>query len=489
MAALQLAERGRRVDLFEGRGDLRRGAFVPTRSINMTLSDRGVRVLRDIGLAEPVLDMSVPAYGRKVRHASGRTDFHAYGRGSREILHAVSRAELNAFFLDVVEAHPGIRLHFHHKLRYVDKRTGRLEFQHTQTEERATSEPDWVIGADGAFSTVRRFMHHKERADLRRAYLDWDYKQLTLPAADDGSYQIDPHALHFWPHGDCMMMAMPNRDGSFNCICSMPGTGDLSFESLNTPAAVDDFFRHRFPEPVALIPDLAEQFLKSPAATFLTLWTRPWSYGDRLVLVGDAAHTVVPFYGQGMIAGFEDCVLLCECLEAYPDDRERAFREYGAQRVDHTDLLADLSIQNFVDLRDTVRSPWFSARQQCEQILARVLPAWRSLYSLIAHTDLPYGEAKRLYDRQALIARWLGFDVLVSLFAAPAMLRNALSNAFTNGTRPPLRGAEDPVRGHPFEDRGPEGGARDPSADPAPGDAPDAEARAYLTTERIEHGN
>lgn len=447
MAAIFLARRGYEVDVFELRGDIRNGYRGASRSLNMTLSLRGLEVLKEVELLDSVRSITVPVHGRLIYSESNKERFLPYGDSEEEILYAVERNALNGALLTKAEAFPNVRIHFKATLvdldtenciaRFRRESTGHL----TEAESDIEAQSDIVIGADGTFSKVRRLIHRGRRADYAQEFLDWDYRELRVPAGPGGQFLLNPHALNLWPHGDCMLMALPNTDGSFNCICSMPAEGDPSFANLDTEAAVLDFFNARFPKIVSLIPDLARQFLQNPQSAFLTTRTNTWFHEDRVVLVGDAAHTVVPFMGQGMIAAFEDCSVLNRCLDRHDDDFRAAFAEYQEVRKPNTDALAQLSINNFVELRDTIRSPNIIARKRSYELLHRLFPRfWRPLYSMIAHSRMPYAEALSRHAKQERIARWLGLDLLVAAFALSLRLSKAANGWLGNGVKGHARG-------------------------------------------------
>ncbi len=421
MAAIHLARAGHNVRLFEKRGDLRKGFRGPAKSLNLTLSLRGLGVVDAVGAREAVDPLLVPVRGRVVHGRNGGLRFHPYGDSPEQVIHAVARNDLNRVLLEVADSYPNVELTFLRSFHSFRRATGTAYFQPMDTSGAEAGEPepveaDFLIGADGAFSKVRRSIQRRRRADYSQKYLDWDYCELEIPVGDDGKYRMEPHALHVWPHGDCMVMALPNVKGTFNCICSMPSEGpEPSFESLRAdPARTERFFAERFPDLVAMAPDVARQFCNNPVSAFLTARTCPWFQDDKVVLIGDAAHAVVPFYGQGMISGFEDCRALSECLSRNSDDVAAAFLEYQEQRRPNTDALAELSEQNFVELRDTIRNPRLIARKKGESLLSSLFPGfWKPMYTMMAHTSIPYSEARDRYSYQQRLARRFGFDLLL----------------------------------------------------------------------------
>ncbi|MEM7353040.1 MAG: NAD(P)/FAD-dependent oxidoreductase [Acidobacteriota bacterium] len=440
MIAIYLARQGFEVSVYELRDDLRKGGVKPSRSLNMTLSPRGLGLLKETESVDAVMPYCVKVRGRIVHHLNEEPTFHPYGRNEDQILHAIRRNDLNGALLTRAESFPQIKLFFRKKLikMDLDQRVCFLKDMDSGTE--FSVKADFIVGADGSFSTVRKTIHKGCRADYQQEYLDWDYKELTIPAAADGSYALKPHALHVWPRRDCMIMSLPNPDGSFNCICSMPATGDPSFAQLKSAEQVQTMFAERFPDALALMPTLIDDFLNHPTSTFVTTRTSPWYDSDRVVLVGDACHTVVPFYGQGMIAGFEDCSILNRCIEGSRDDLEAAFRSYQAIRKPNTEALADLSISNFVELRDKILDPRTTLRKRRDDLLGRLFPGrWIPLYTLIAHSRTPYAEAIERCKKQERIARWLGLDLVLVVCAGLTSLYRALKRRRTS-SRPTSTG-------------------------------------------------
>lgn len=412
--AVYLGRRGCRVELIEKRPDVRRSRLDGGRSINLGLSARGLRTLGDLGCAERVVARSVRMHGRVIHAVDGSTLFQPYGKDPSEVLHSVTRRDLNAALLDAAEATPGVRLRFGVGCVGVDLDTGRLRLRGEDGGTEVT-EADWVVAADGVFSTVRQILHRGQRADLRRDYLDWGYKELTLPQGDDSS-AFEWQALHLWPRGESLIVSHANLDRSHTLTLFMPFEGPVSFATLADSDALRAYFRDRFGDLVPRIPDVAEQFAAHPVGELLTLRTSPWHRGGRAVLVGDAAHAVPPFYGQGMNSALEDCLVLDRCLERHPDDRAAAFAAYQADRKPHTDVLADLTARNFVELRSKVRSPLFVARRRADVLLNRLLPRlWLPLYTMVSHTTIPYAQALLRARRQNRLLAALGAGGLLGL--------------------------------------------------------------------------
>jgi len=377
-----------------------------------------------VGLLADVLKHSVPMRDRVVHSPDGGVRAQPYGVREHEILHSVLREELISLVVSAAEAEPGVRFHFDSLLTSLDRETGTVRVAPTAGGEASTVTADLVVGADGVFSTVRQQMQHGLRANYAQDFLPWGYKELTIPVGTDGQPRVRLEALHVWPGHEALMVAHPNRDGSLTCTLFMAHEGPVSFAALDTPAAVRDFFRRRFPDAEELMPDLVREITEHPVGHLVTVRTAPWRYADRVVLIGDAAHAVYPFYGQGMNSAFEDCVVLDECLTAHPD-RAAALAAYEAARKPHTDVLADLSTANFEDLRDRVHRLGYSASAAADRLLARLLPQhWVPLYGMVAHTTIPYADALARAKRQDRILRQAGAGLaLVTVLAATAALR------------------------------------------------------------------
>ncbi|GAA5069486.1 kynurenine 3-monooxygenase [Thermocatellispora tengchongensis] len=403
LLALFLARRGFRVEVFERRDDPRAGGKQDAegRSINLGLSARGIRALRRAGLLGELWPHTVPMRGRFIHAPGGGTAFQPYGTAEHEILHSVRRDVLNATLVEAAETRAGVRFRFGLRCRDLDPETGTLTLTGEVTGETRQVTADLVVGADGAFSAVRRLMHRGRPAELRQECLEWGYKELTIPPAPGGGPRTPIEALHVWPAHRALIVAHPNTDDSLTGTLFLPHEGEGSFAEIRSGADAERFFDARFPGARELIPDLAGEYEANPVGSLVSVRTSPWSAAGRVVLVGDACHAVYPFYGQGMNASFEDCVVLDECLAAHPGDMGAALRAYEGLRRPHTDVLAELSARNFLELRDGLRSPARMLRARADLVLNRVFPrGWKPLYTMISHTTMPYGEALRRARRQ-----------------------------------------------------------------------------------------
>jgi kynurenine 3-monooxygenase len=412
LLACYLGRAGRRVDLYEKRPDPRVGPAERGRSINLALSVRGIHALREVGLADAVLRDSVLMRGRMIHARDGGLTFQPYGKDDDEALHSVSRGGLNRLLVEAAATHQSVRLFFNHRCTGLDAHGDAAEFL-DEKQAAVAVHAAAVVGADGAYSAVRSWMQKREGFNYQQEYLTHGYKELTIPAGPGGSYRLEKHALHIWPRGSFMMIALPNLDGSFTCTLFWPFEGPNSFAALKTGEDILTFFRSEFPDAVPLIPTLAEEFLTNPTGALVTIRCQPWRVG-RAVLVGDACHAVVPFLGQGMNAAFEDCTVLHQCLLDSGWDWGRAAERYERLRKVHTDTLADLCVANFVEMRDRVASPLFVLGKRLAVLLHRLFPRrYLPLYTMIEFTRIPYADAVRRARAQNRVVAAIAFGLLL----------------------------------------------------------------------------
>lgn len=418
LMSIYLARAGYRVEIFERRSDPRRAEAGRGRSINLAISTRGLAALRGVGLEEQILEMAVPMRGRLIHSIDQETTYQPYGSDAEQAINSVSRIGLNIALIDEAERQDGVTLHFDSRCLDADLDAPALELEDATTGDRRRVEGDRIIGADGAFSVVRSRMQRLDRFDYSQSYLQHGYRELTIPAASDGGFRLLRNALHIWPRGGHMMIALPNADGSFTCTLFWPFSGPNSFEALRTEQDVRSCFERLFPDVVPLMPTLAEDYLESPTGSLVTVRCRPWHYRDRVALIGDACHAVVPFYGQGANAAFEDCLVLDECLRERGFDWGVALADYDRRRKDDVDVLADLAIANFLEMRDHVASPVFLMKKRAEKALHRLFPrAFVPLYSMVTFSRVPYGEAVARAGRQWTTVRRVGTAAVALLLA------------------------------------------------------------------------
>lgn len=404
LLALTLARRGQDVVVYERRPDLRRVKTPSGRSINLAVSTRGLYALQALGLAEQVVHRMMPIQGRMVHSLFVPPTFLRYGRNDHEHINSMSRADLNHLLLDAAEATGRVRICFQQRLLDYSFQTRHAQFRDEASGAMVKVAAPVVVGTDGHASVLRDALVKQTGAQVEHAPLDTGYKELTIPAAvagqgygPGGRFALDPSALHIWPRSRFMLMALPNVDASFTCTLFLPldaGLAEPSFAVLRNSAQVLDFFARNFPDVAALFPELPNAFLASPVGLLGTIKTWPWSHGSALLL-GDAAHAIVPFFGQGMNAGFEDCTVLARLLDGDPagasPDWARIFAELAADRKPDTDAIADLALENYVEMRHNVADPKFLLKKAVESEFERRYPGeYRSRYQLVNFTRMPY---------------------------------------------------------------------------------------------------
>ncbi|MCS6808306.1 MAG: NAD(P)/FAD-dependent oxidoreductase [Bacteroidota bacterium] len=406
LCAIMLGNRGYTVHVFDRRRDVRTYGGERGRSINLALSHRGVRALQEAGISAQIDTIGVPMRGRMIHYTDGSMVFQPYGKDG-EAIYSVSRAALNQLLLNAAEQHPHVHLHFEECCCDVDVATARALFTRADGSTHSVS-ADCVIGADGAYSVVRGVMQKYGRFNYEQHYLEHGYKELTIPSSPNGTWVLEPNALHIWPRGRYMFIALPNVDGSFTCTLFLPfeSTRDdePSFEDLHSAESIHNFFCQAFPDVVQYMPHFVEEFIAHPTSTLITIRCTPWFYQDRVMLIGDAAHAIVPFYGQGMNAGFEDCRIFSELLAQYHDNWLQALREYHTQRKPNADAIAHLAMQNFVEMSERVADPMFLLRKRIEQHCHTLYPhAFIPVYSMVTFSHIPYVEALQEMERQEAV--------------------------------------------------------------------------------------
>jgi kynurenine 3-monooxygenase len=397
LMSIFLARRGFEVDVYERRSDMRRAGYMGGRSINLAMSHRGWKALEAAGIAEEIRSVGIPMYGRMIHDRTGKLAYQPYGKEGQAIF-SVSRGGLNRALLDLADAFPNVHYHFEHVCEDYDLSSGLLRFS-VAGGGQVEKKPDLVLGTDGAFSAVRLSMMKRPGFNFSQTYLEHGYKELTIPAGPNGAFRLEKNALHIWPRGNFMMIALPNPDGSFTCTLFMPMEGDIAFEQLNTPAEVETFFADWFADSLPLIDRLTEEFFENPTSHLVTVKCEPWNFGNAL-LIGDAAHAIVPFYGQGMNAGFEDCTLLDAMMDDWQGDWSGLFREFSRHRVKDGNAIAELAQRNFVEMRDLVADPMFLLRKKIAANLDGKVPAFMPVYSMVSFSSTPYSEALLEDDRQ-----------------------------------------------------------------------------------------
>lgn len=398
LLAIYLTRRGYKVSVFERRLDMRQHLIEGGRSINLALSNRGIRALHEVGLAEVLRQNAIPMHGRMVHDE--QITFQPYGKEGQYI-NSVSRGGLNVVLMNEAER-AGAEFFFEHRCLHVDFSKTELTLQHHEAVKHKSF--DIIIGADGAFSAVRLAMQLTDRFEYKQSYIEHGYKELRIPASDTGDFQLEPNALHIWPRESFMLIALPNPDKSFTCTLFLPFEGPVAFEQLKTPDALQDFFQQYFPDALPLMPSLIEDFRDNPTGSLVTVHCYPW-HRHRTLLIGDAAHAIVPFYGQGMNAGFEDVRILNELLDQYDDKWKHVLPAFEQLRKPDADAIAQLALDNFVEMRDLVADKDFQLRKKIEARLHDLFPdKWIPLYTMVTfRDDLRYSYALEKGRKQQAI--------------------------------------------------------------------------------------
>jgi kynurenine 3-monooxygenase len=391
LLSIFLARRGRAIEIRERRPDMRRERISAGRSINLAISTRGLSALGEVGLREEALRNAIPMKGRIMHAVSGELTFQSYGKDDSQYINSISRAWLNQRLMTAAEETGKVAIRFNSRATAFDAETGECAFRDEKRGAEVRVRANVVIGTDGSASAIRQEIARRTGAPVSQEHLAHGYKELVIPPAEGGGFRMERNALHIWPRGTYMLIALPNLDGSFTCTLFLPMKGPLSFESLDTPAKVLEFFRAQFPDAVPLIPRLTEDFSGNPTGSMVTVKCAPWHWRDRAVLLGDAAHAIVPFFGQGMNCGFEDCTVIDSLLESRGENWGAAFEEFSRLRKPDADAIADMAVENFVEMRDRVADPRFLLEKQVEKALMTEFPGrYVSRYSMVSFSTIPY---------------------------------------------------------------------------------------------------
>jgi kynurenine 3-monooxygenase len=393
LLAILLRQRDFEVELYERRPDMRRVRMSAGRSINLALSARGIHALKQAGLWQHMNRIVIPMKGRMMHSIAGELSFQPYGKDATEAINSISRAELNMALMNAAES-LGVAMHFNWRCTGYDLKKGTIVLRNDTTGEESIRDAGTVIGCDGSASAIRNEMLRLPRFNFSQQYLDYGYKELTIPAGSGGSHLLEKNALHIWPRGNHMLIALPNIDGTFACILFLPFEGADSFAGLANESDVVRFFETRFPDALRLMPQLAENYSANPTGTMVTVKCSPWHVEGRSLLLGDAAHAIVPFFGQGINCGFEDCTVLVELIERGRRDWARIFTEFENARKINTDAIADMAVDNFIEMRDRVADSRFLFRKKVEQALeARYPGSFVPKYSMVTFHRVPYSLA------------------------------------------------------------------------------------------------
>jgi kynurenine 3-monooxygenase len=404
LLSIYLSKRGYKVKIYERRGDMRKQEMVAGRSINLALSDRGIKALEEVGLMDEIRKICIPMHGRFMHNADGSTAYQAYGKEGQYI-NSVSRGELNCRLMDLAEEN-NVEINFNQKCENIDWNKNEINFEDAVNNQTSTINYQLAFGSDGAFSAARltHQLHH-DRFQYSQYYIDFGYKELNIPAGENGAFMLEKNALHIWPRGNYMMIALPNIDGSFTCTLFFPFEGETSFASLDTKEKVKSFFEKTFTDAVPFMPTLTEDFFNNPTSSLVTVKCYPWIREDKFALIGDAAHAIVPFFGQGMNCGFEDCAVLNGLIDKHNDNWNLILQEYQHLRKPDADAIAELALNNFVEMRDKVGDSKFLLQKKIEAAFSKKYPdKWMPAYAQVTFSpQIRYSAALKNSSKQEAI--------------------------------------------------------------------------------------
>jgi kynurenine 3-monooxygenase len=392
--AVYMAKEGYKVTMYERRSDIRKTTISAGRSINLALSNRGWKALDAVGVGDEVRKFAIPMHGRMMHDLEGNLSYQQYGKDDQAI-YSVSRGLVNARMMDMAEQKGNATIFFEHECRNVDLEKGIVYLTNKQTGEQFEDQADLIFAIDGAFSAVRyNAMQKLDRFNYSQNFIADGYREILLPANEDGSYKMEKNALHIWPRGRFMLIALANNDGSFTCTLFMPHQDHkYSFDKLTSKEKVNDFFKEVFPDFYEMSPDVADEWEKHPLSSLAIVRCHPWVAG-KVALMGDSAHATVPFYGQGMNAGFEDCTVMSDLIQKHGADWKTIFEEYNRERKPDGDALQDLSLGNYIEMRDLVADPMFLLRKKIEGKFSSLYPdKWMPLYSQVTFSSIRYSVA------------------------------------------------------------------------------------------------
>jgi len=400
LLATYLAQRGYSVEIFERRPDMRKESISAGRSINLALSTRGNHALKEVGLYDKIKPNTIPMKGRMIHDLNGNTHLQPYGQKENEVIFSVSRAQLNMELMTLAEETGNVTIRFNHQLLSADLEQNKLLFQLSDSLEEIELPFNRVIGCDGSASILRKSIVEKADIQYVKKSLGHGYKELTIPPLKSGKFRIEPNALHIWPRGNHMLIALPNNDCSFTCTLFFPMTGATSFETVKTEKDILDLFQSQFHDAIKLIPNLVEDFQKNSTGDLASVYCKPWHLGDKALLIGDAAHAVVPFFGQGMNASFQDCSTLAKLMGQNKNDWKTIFNTFSSVQVENGHAIADMAIENYIEMRDAVNDLNYQKRRRLELELERKFPErFIPRYSMVSFHQIPYSD---VYNRGAI---------------------------------------------------------------------------------------
>ena len=401
LLATYLAQRGYSVEIFERRPDMRKESISAGRSINLALSTRGNHALKEVGLYDKIKPNTIPMKGRMIHDLNGNTHLQPYGQKENEVIFSVSRAQLNMELMTLAEETGNVTIRFNHQLLSADLEQNKLLFQLSDSLEEIELPFKRVIGCDGSASIIRKSIVEKADIQYVKKPLGHGYKELTIPPLKSGKFRIEPNALHIWPRGNHMLIALPNNDCSFTCTLFFPMTGATSFETVKTEKDILDLFQSQFHDAIKLMPNLVEDFQKNSTGDLASVYCKPWHLGDKALLIGDAAHAVVPFFGQGMNASFQDCSTLAKLMGQNENDWKTIFNTFSSVQVENGHAIADMAIENYLEMRDHVNDTEYKKRRNVELKLERMFPGqFIPRYSMVSFHQIPYAEVYQRGEKQ-----------------------------------------------------------------------------------------
>jgi kynurenine 3-monooxygenase len=401
LLATYLAQRGYSVEIFERRPDMRKESISAGRSINLALSTRGNHALKEVGLYDKIKPNTIPMKGRMIHDLNGNTHLQPYGQKENEVIFSVSRAQLNMELMTLAEETGNVTIRFNHQLLSADLEQNKLLFQLSDSLEEIELPFKRVIGCDGSASIIRKSIVEKADIQYVKKPLGHGYKELTIPPLESGKFRIEPNALHIWPRGNHMLIALPNNDCSFTCTLFFPMTGATSFETVKTEKDILDLFQSQFHDAIKLMPNLVEDFQKNSTGDLASVYCKPWHLGDKALLIGDAAHAVVPFFGQGMNASFQDCSTLAKLMGQNENDWKTIFNTFSSVQVENGHAIADMAIENYLEMRDHVNDTEYKKRRNVELKLERMFPGqFIPRYSMVSFHQIPYAEVYQRGEKQ-----------------------------------------------------------------------------------------
>jgi len=429
LLSIYLAKKGYNVTVYERRPDLRKNRISAGRSINLALSDRGWRGLAGVGIVDEIKKVAIPMAGRMMHSVKGELTYQAYGKEG-QVINSVSRGGLNCVLMDLAEEH-GVKIIYNHRCLDVDLKSCSAKFENTETNEIVEVNPDRIFSTDGAYSAGRlQFQLSTDMFNYSQTYLEHGYKELTIPPTAEGEFAMDPGALHIWPRKSFMIIALPNMDKSFTCTLFYPMNGEESFKAIDTEEKMMKFFEENFADLIPLVPTLKHDFFNNPSSSLVTVRCFPWRYQDKVLMLGDAAHAIVPFYGQGMNCGFEDCVVLNELMEKHGDNWDLIFEEFQNLRKPDADAIAELALANFIEMRDRVGNPSFLLQKKIEAWFNEKYPEkWIPLYSMVTYSPhIRYSEALRIGNKQeAIMQSVMAMDNIEQIWNSEAVENKILA--------------------------------------------------------------